>query len=458
MTDDQWLRAIAKYEQDGPTLTEQGAPRGGASQLAELLGERTKQEAARFARLGLRIPTEANPVYLSRILIALRESTVDDDLKCDICAKAYSASRQHLGREIAGLLETFENPLPSSAIEMLAWLATEHPNPECEGWREGASGGGVYFGGDIYTNGINTTRGSAAGAIRKLIVKDAAYVAPFRATIDRMIHDQSVAALSCVAGVIGAVANHDVDLGMSLFHRTNLTEDRLLATPYIDAFIRHRLQDRFDDLEPLINRMLRASDSDVQEAGARMAALAVLHGHAAADLVSEALEGTAHHRLGLARVASTNIASSECRTWCEAQLPVLFNDDSREVRREAASCFGRLSERRLDTYADLISVFLDSEAFSEDSSSILRTLERSSGRLPGIVCVVCHRFLERFGREAADISTRAAADGHTVTKLIFRTYQQHQNDEWTVSTLTLIDRLCLDNLYGVQESFEDFER
>jgi len=49
-------------------------------------------------------------------------------------------------------------------------------------------------------------------------------------------------------------------------------------------------------------------------------------------------------------------------------------------------------------------------------------------------------------------------DAHTVTELLFRTYQQHQQDEWTSRALDLIDRLCLENIGEVNDGFREFER
>ena len=49
-------------------------------------------------------------------------------------------------------------------------------------------------------------------------------------------------------------------------------------------------------------------------------------------------------------------------------------------------------------------------------------------------------------------------DAHTVAKLIFRTYQQHQDDTWTAPALDLIDRLCLEGTPGTADELERFER
>ena len=48
---------------------------------------------------------------------------------------------------------------------------------------------------------------------------------------------------------------------------------------------------------------------------------------------------------------------------------------------------------------------------------------------------------------------------HTITKLIFRTYRQHQNDaEWARRSLDLIDHLCLEGVGNVSQELEQFER
>ena len=458
MTDDQWLRAIGRYhsEEWGHFLRDEVT--GGARQLSQVLEERAKEEPERFARLSLRFPANANPVYLERTLSALKEAPISSDLELQVCRKAFAESRGPCGQSIADVLGSIEDPLPDFAVQMLHQLATEHEDPACEAWQEDAGSGKPYYGGDILTNGINTTRGRAADAVRDLIVKDPAYIGRFRPTLHRMIRDRSVAVRSCVAGTLRAVSCHDPALGMLLFQDMNLSEDRLLATHHVCGFIHALLRDGFAELRPIIEHMFRSSEPEVRKAGARFASIAVLMHEDAVDLVEEALRGDAPHRLGVAQVAATNIAVPECRAWCEATLVALFGDDDPEVRREAASCFRKLRDEAVETYGGLIGAFCDSRAFREDAFSILHTLEASLGLLPGMTCEVCEKFLDRFADQARDIRTRRASDTRTVAKLIFRTYQHHQNDEWTSRSLDLIDRLCLDRIYDAGREFEQFDR
>ena len=170
------------------------------------------------------------------------------------------------------------------------------------------------------------------------------------------------------------------------------------------------------------------------------------------------MQGNASQRLGVAEVAAANITQAGCRAWCEPRLLQLFNDDDADIRREAASCFRHLAPEPLEDYAALIEAFCDSRAYQADSFSILRTLEQSLRRLPGLTCVVCEKFLTRFAQEARDIRTHRAAEAPTVVKLIFRTYHQHQHDRWATTCLDLIDRMCLEGIQEVSQGLEAFER
>ena len=447
MTDDQWRRAIVAHHQGEPRISLPHFLKGGARQLSQVLGKLTKDDPYRFARLSLTFPADANPAYLQRTLDALNDTEVETALKLQVCRKAYADSRESCGMSIADVLGSVEESLPKDAVEMLHWLATEHEDPDKELWQQDAGRGQTYYNGEIYTNGINTTRGRAAEAVQRLILTDGSYIQRLRPTIDRMLGDPSAAVRSCVAGVLRAIAVHDSALGMALFRRMNLSEDRLLATEHLAEFIRSHLQDGFAGLRPIVERMLRSTEPKVCEDGAALATLAAMVHQNAADLGDEALQGAPRQRLGAAQVVARNIAVPRFRDWCQARLVTLFDDDGEEVRQATTDCFSRLPDETLDLYGDLIESFCDSRAFSGGAFWLIQALEESRGRLPGITCMVCERSLEHPSREAFETA-----------KLVFRTYQQHEDDEWALHTLDLIDRLCLEGNPSLGSEFEEFDR
>ena len=287
MTDDQWRRAIATHRRGASAAS---WFKGGAHELSQVLGRLTKDDPCRFARLSLTLPADANPLYLEQILGALRDAEIDTESKLQVCRKAYADSRGFCGKSIADVLGRVEDPLPQDSVEMLHWLATEHEDPRKEAWQQDAGHGQTYYNAEIYTNGINTTRGRAAEAIQRLILTDASYIQRFRPSIDRMIGDPSTAVRSCVAGVLRAAALHAPELGMSLFKRMNLSEDRLLATVHVYCFIQSYLHGGLPDLRPIVERMLRSVEPEVCRAGAKLASLAAMVHESAADLGDEAFK------------------------------------------------------------------------------------------------------------------------------------------------------------------------
>ena len=245
---------------------------------------------------------------------------------------------------------------------------------------------------------------------------------------------------------------------MSLFQRMDLSEDRLLTTPHVCEFISWGLGTSLGQMRPLVERMLRAQEPDVRRVGGGLAGLAALRHDGAADLAAAALSGDAKQRLGLAEVAAARLGDSDCRGWSESRLVVQFDDEDDDVRRAAASCFRDLPDVALEAYGDLIAAFCDSRAFPETSFWLLHALEESRRRLPGTTCLVCGRLLECVSDEEGNSRTGRFGDTYTVSKLIFRTYQQHADDEWTKPALDLIDLLCLEGVAGAGAELERFER
>ena len=465
MTDEQWLRAVKKYDSEERHNWENPEKGGGALELARTLQERVKEEPERFAHLSLRFPVDTNPVYLELTLSGLKETTGFTELKLQVCRKAYTEARKDCGQAIADLLGSIEETLPDDAVEMLDWLAIEHPEPEKELWREKAPSGSVYYGGDILTHGINTTRGRATWAIRDLIGRDASYVERFRPTVEQLVNDKSVAVRACASSTLLAIVNHDSESALEHFLRlieprgNQTDDDRLLATRDVERFINYGLYKHFGRLRHVVERMLRSGQPETSKAGACLSSIAVLLHHDDAEaFVEEALRGNSSQRLGVAQVASANIDKAEHRLWSEQQLLLLFNDSDREVRQEAASCFRRLEGQSLESYENLINEFCDSAAYQEGSFSLLHALEESSQKLPGITHTVCEKFLERFSDEAGDMRTHRALDSRGLAKLILRTYHQHQRDEWASKCLDLIDQMCLEGTYEIRTNLDEYER
>ncbi len=451
MTDEDWLRAINKHSGRGHVDSSGADFLSGSYELAGVLQGRTKEEPVRFARLALRFPSNTAATYFDGVLRGLQESSVESGLKVSVCQKALEASPGHCSRTVAHVLGDLAGPLSEDAIRIVHYLATEHEDPSEESWQKETPQNGQSWGDGILTYGLNATRGTAAYAIAKMISEDATCIDALRATLDQMVKDRSASVMSCVLRTLRAVARREPKTGLRLFLGATLSDDRVLATQHAFPLIRLALSEDFAKIRPLVERMLQSSEPEVCEAGSTHAGIAALMHPGGEDLANKAISLTSRHRLGLTKVATANIGNRECRNWCEDQLLRFFGDENEEVQREAASCFRHLEGKPLEDYENLIKDFSESAAFKSLPGPLLLALEKSRKRLPGLTYTTCKRFLDTFRGEVA-------RSRRTVTKLVFRTYQQHQADEWGPRFLDLIDDLCLDGVFEVRDALDRFDR
>jgi hypothetical protein len=295
-------------------------------------------------------------------------------------------------------------------------------------------------------------------AIGHLIGQDPKYVARFTPILERMAEEHSEAVQTCFAFTLRNLAVHDFPYAIALFQRCCSRVRSLQCSRYGYDLIRIGLRDHFDLLIPYVDSMVHSTQPQCIEAGSQLACIAALTNPSAVGLAEAAANGEEKQRLAAVRVASSNLDSVECRLWCERQLLRFFNDASSDVRKAAGNCFAHLERQSLDSFANLIDAYCHSLAYADNSHSLLYALENSIEKLPGIVCIACEMFLNRFGNEARDFRTNRAADGYTISKLIFRVYHQHQRDEWASRALDTIDLLCQEAVGEVMTQLQEFDR
>jgi hypothetical protein len=458
MTDDQWLAAIAKYSRDD--MRERGERLvGGADELAHVLESQVKRDPERFATLALRFPDEVHSSYFNAVLRGLSQTSMDFNVAAEVCRRVHRLPGRPCGRDIAHLTEKMAaSTIPEDVLEILAWYATEDPDPAQEVWRTESESGKPYYGGDVFTAGLNSVRGGAAIAMAQLLFESGAPVSRLRPALERMVRDPSVAVRACVATTLLSVLSHDRDLAVRLFLVLAETEDVFLATRDADRFLHYGLQTHYSDLVAVVERMLRSDRAAVRTAGARRTTMISLLSQNASELAEQCLRGDEAQRLGVAEVYSANVGRSAFREICSAGLVPLFRDDSEAVRGEAASFPRHVQEDAIAALGDLIERFVNSPAFVKDSFSLIHALENAPAQLPEATLLVCQRFVERVGPEAGDIRSSVAMEASTISKLLVRVYTQSRDEEFRTRCLNVIDQLVAIGAFGLGDALAAVER
>jgi hypothetical protein len=413
-----------------------------------------KREPARFAKLACRFSDDTHPAYFDAVLRGVTEGGLDDmQLVLDVCKRCHQLPSRPCGHWICRpIAKLAEHPLPEEAMGLVAWYATEDPDPEQELWRTRATGR------DILSAAINSVRGSAAEAMAKFIFADRSRVTYLLPTIQRMVRAPSIAVRCCVADTLTAVLKHDRELDMPLFTQLCNSEDALLETHYIDRFLFYALQTHFEKLQPLVERMIGSLEPEVATVGARQVCLAPLCVEEARPLAERCISGTEVQQMGAAEVCAANLRTASFRSVCEKELIALFKSPFEKVRSKVSACFHGFEGEELGAYEGLVDAFVQSPAFASNYFHLIYALDQTTAKLPNVTCLACERFLNTFGREAGDIRTGRSADADMVCRLIVRVYSQTRDERLQIRCIDVIDRMNQARAFGFEKVLALYDR
>lgn len=460
MTDDQWLGAMEKYHAGRPRGSESYL-RGGAAELAGMLGTFVAKEPKRFAALAHRFPANAEPNYLHAVLRNLKDAEIAGGEKIAVARLVFDWPPDNAADSALALLGSIEDViLPADAVEYIRRLAFHGPGPSGE-CRQEAIPGDKQKKADIRIDGLNTVRGRAVEAVAHLVFHERAYLDDFGADIESLAVDPSAAIRGCAAFAVYAMATHDPTRALALLPAFFDSEAALHGSDFVCRLIRHGVGKHLETLRPYVYQLLNSPNPEARRQGGIAACLARLHHPTEDQLADAAMTGSVEARRGAAVVAEGNLLDPKHRGWCERALRRLFDDPDQEVRNAAAHCFWQLWQKPthpLTDYSDLIEAFLKSAAFTTDPSMLLHALEDTKTRLPEQVLHVCEIFVGRCATEARDIRTGIASDERTVGKLVFRAVAQIPDLGGQRRAVSVIDQMCLEGMHSAGKHLGEIER
>jgi len=462
MSDEQWLRAIAKYnKEDRDHRSSDGSLRGDAPELSRLLEEETKKDPERFVQLSRSFSTQTNPYYFHSILRGLTEVDVDKETAFDAVRHFHSLPTKPGGHWMCRLIAKYSTEeIPEDIQEILGWLATEADDPKDDELTCRTSDATeMEHSNDILTTAINSTRGAAADAIGTLLLASEERVPFFIPYLERMVHDPTVVVRTTAAQALLGLYKHDEARAVDLFLQLCECESEpLLATHYVAWFLHYANIHHFDRLRSVLRRMLDSQIASVRETGARQACLAQFSNPSAGDMVEECLNGDDAKRKGAASVAQANAFNEDCREFCHSALIPFFDDPVKEVRDEAARCFLSAKGRGLEAGRELIRAFLHSTAFAENGELLLMTLKSSTADISDVVVEVCEAVLGVLEDGTSAPYGRLLFEAYNVAELVFRTYSQSEDPAYRRRCLDLVDGLLATQAYGIAKELEEYER
>ena len=459
MTDEQWLKAIAKHDSN---KTNWSNFTGGARELSGLLRDQVAVDPARFAQLTLRLTPGVNSSYTNALLMGFGDAKVSDTtepLVFEAVRHIASLRQADNDRFLGTALQKYYREVPLDLVELILDRTLHAPNPIDNSpviIRDGTDG---HSAADMYMNGINTARGSLAVVLGNLLLADSDgqrtdLVMPH---LSEMASDPVLSVRSCVAHTLFAALRYARPEVLAALESLIQADDRLLATELVQQLMISIGDVNPEVIDPIIQRMLASEDVEAREAGGAIAAFAALEWDRP-DLIKQVLSGDFHVRKGIAQTVARLVADTSNDELATETLIRLMSDDVDEVRKEVATVALILRNHPLRPFVKLLTALIDSPSYVHASTQLLITLEHAPDKIDGLVLKASQRFLSVFGNDAADIRTGASGDAHYVSKLVVRGLAQCQSPTRRAVLLDVLDQLLELGVYGINDAIEKSER
>jgi len=253
MSDNQWIGAMREYpETDFTGRSKRGFLVGGGLELSRQLEAEARENKERFATLALKLDKNTPIIYLEALLRALvakhddsqggaKARQVLPELPSEILFPVFRHIHQIPGHPCgrwlcSGIGAVADRELPDDILEILCFYASEDRNPETIGEPEM-----VYFGGDLVTYGINTTRGAAADALANVLFGNKKRWKKIEKGVRSVVHDRSWSVRAVAISTLTALLTVDRSLAVPLFLKTVREAPPVLGSLFVGRFLYYAL-------------------------------------------------------------------------------------------------------------------------------------------------------------------------------------------------------------------------
>ncbi|CAL9513138.1 hypothetical protein SUDANB19_03692 [Streptomyces sp. enrichment culture] len=441
MTDEQWLRALRKYDTE-QTNWETDVPTGGARELASLLGSVAERQPERFVRLALTfdetIPAPAFDAVLNGVA-----GRMEADGLLRLCVHARRLQGASVGRTICRTIGTAASEVVGhpALIDLLS-ECVDDPDPAVEATRSGADTRRDPYSGDLMTKGLNSTRGQAALAIGALLRASESATLGSVPLLGRLAIDPVMAVRVCAAEAVAALLRHApeaaLDLAERLFTDASVDIHEARTTHWLLTWALIRDTRRF---APELLRALAGPEEATRHAGGTWAVLS-MQGRLIPGLPTDPAGLATAARQGAAEMAAGAPAHGA------SLLQGMFHDSDAAVRAAAARTMTNVMSLPPGAADDLIGAFLSSPAFPEHPETLARALAGSAARLPSRAIEACQALAAVSERDSGEGRRGYALLQRHLIEAVLRLYRQGDT-EVRAQCLDIIDALYRAGAHGL---------
>ncbi len=465
MSDEQWIRAMQKHAGVTHRFDPDGDIVGGEHQIGIYLQNYAQKDPRRFIVIAQKMPEGLPPSYFEFIAYGIATAlgndatTVSADEAASFVRRLDRLPGRPCGRVIGWLFQRASQlDWPEDTVDILAWYATEDPDPDADHAVRVAPPDDSSSKLDLYSTGINSARGSAAEGIGRLLFNKRDQYERLIPAVRSLVRDRSLAVRSCSIVGLLACLNIDSREAIALFNECVSGNPDLLETFYIRRFVHFAAFKDFGAIRPVLGAMLATGRASLAYNAAQELCLLSLDMEALNEELRSVTSGTTEMRKGVASVYAANVGHSRVGDACRKQLKQFFADPDDSVRVQAASAFEHLDKLDTSAQSELLAAFLASDPGLLPLVPVLRSLERSPVQLPNLVCAIAETCVAACRDEAGNVASSSAAIAMDLTKIVVRLYAQTEDEKIRSRCLSLIDEMERHSFVGLSNELQALDR
>jgi hypothetical protein len=479
MTDEQWIKAMRKYDSDeGGEKT--GRSIGRAHDLGSTLRQQAKIDRERFARIILALPSDLHRTFFSEILHGLvddskevvkggEDGTKDIEIPVapflpleritEVLLRVHDLPSQPCGRAICYVINRLdEGVVPESVIAMVEYYALHDPDPESEVWRQDAGGGNAMYGGDPYFHGINSGRGYAASTMSGLIFNHPELIERLLPAAKALAQDKSIAVRSVVLRVALAMLKSRSEEAVRLFLTASQDAEPLWNVAPFGEFLYYANGEHYGALRELQAAALGRGGAKAREIVAKQIALASFRHEEAEDDMKTFVLVDADTRAVAAKIFAHNVHYAPVRQACLVRLREMLEDPDEKVAEAAAEWLGDKQGDWEEWDRELLARHVEGRAFDAERNRGFYRLNKSETKLPSEVMRAVERSIDLFAAAQKEEPYRIRGFGHYSPALTIRLYEQEADLKLRKRCLDCIDRMVALGWNDVTSELEKGDR
>lgn len=469
MSNRHWLEAIQRYNNESDRTREDGHIYGGARELARELQEVAKNDPERFAKFCLQLPETAHQTYIEHILWGLAEAEAPpDDSLIQVVKFAHQRSGDSFGSDIARLLEKHSHlAADAEMLEIVIGYALHGEANEDEKFeqntldRETISIDALVQTRSVWQRGINGERGMAWEALSAVLWKVPQAEERIWESLEEALDKEPLASVRCaMMKPLTPLFNTDKERFAAAIRKLivlppvcSYSADHIRLSPLITLF--HWLPDVANELAAAL---LESGDETKELIGAWLIFGQSFRDDEYIEQAEQLAARSVNHRRLLADIAADVLTWTENRMRAEKLLKEFFFDEDKQVREQASHVFGKLRGEEIERCRELAENFVQSPAFSENSSRFLRMLEEASCDVLDLVIGSAERLIAVIEEEGGN-DRGVNRDAHYLNDLLKREYvSSEKNADARKRLLDLTDKMLAHNIYGVDSMVTAHDR